>query len=388
MAARYYLQKMLKVFKSGFKDSFDIFFYLPFIKGGYEEEYCVKMALNTINQLKNREDNLFIINNLKIKEIPKEARGGFVLFFSDHLTIIHPWVFPYLKEALKKNKWDVLTVMANEAKNPLQILSPPFPYFNRTTYYEVAKHILELEAAILPISDPDPFFFACRRQVFEDLLEKENFPNLSNFNVGVIKNLFVHRFWRIYGSPREDIQALIPKDAYNILDIGCAEGTLGKKIKEKRDCRVVGVEANKERANIAKRYLDKVFVGKVEEIKIEEKFDVIICADLLEHLERPDLVLKKLKNLLNKSGKLIVSVPNVGHWSIVRDLIEGRWEYLPWGILCISHLRFFTKDGWLKLFKESGFNIEKVISQKLPPTPDGEIFLEKIRKTGLTIEIV
>ena len=46
----------------------------------------------------------------------------------------------------------------------------------------------------------------------------------------------------------------------------------------------------------------------------------------------------------------MLSVPNVGHYSIVEDLIAGRWDYLPIGLLCYTHLRFFTKatlESWL-----------------------------------------
>ena len=39
----------------------------------------------------------------------------------------------------------------------------------------------------------------------------------------------------------------------------------------------------------------------------------------------------------------IFSIPNVGHYSIVEDLIAGRWDYLPIGLLCYTHFRFFTR---------------------------------------------
>ena len=42
-------------------------------------------------------------------------------------------------------------------------------------------------------------------------------------------------------------------------------------------------------------------------------------------------------------GRLVLSVPNVGHWAVVEDLLAGRWDYLPIGLLCYTHYRFFTR---------------------------------------------
>ena len=126
-----------------------------------------------------------------------------------------------------------------------------------------------------------------------------------------------------------------------VLDVGCATGQVARRLKENR-CEVVGIEIDKESAQIAKRYCKAVIVGDIETIDSlpypEEYFDVIIFGDVLEHLKDPLSVLKKLKKHLNKS----------------------RWEYQDTGILDKTHLRFFTKKTAIKLIEDAGYKIEEL----------------------------
>jgi hypothetical protein len=66
-----------------------------------------------------------------------------------------------------------------------------------------------------------------------------------------------------------------------------------------------------------------------------------------------------------------VSVPNAGHWSVVRDLAQGRFDYLPVGILCGTHLRFFTARSLEQLLREAGYEI---IRWRRASQPMGEEF--------------
>jgi len=138
--------------------------------------------------------------------------------------------------------------------------------------------------------------------------------------------------------------SLIPESCQNVLDVGCAEGVTGKAIKERRPAvKVVGIEYDSDAANEARTVLDRVIVGDIESIELEYSegpFDCILFGDILEHLLDPWSTLQKYKRLLDKNGCVVISIPNIQHYSVILDLIKGSWSYRDRGILDITHLRF------------------------------------------------
>lgn len=91
-----------------------------------------------------------------------------------------------------------------------------------------------------------------------------------------------------------------------------------------------------------------------------EKFDLIICADVLEHLRAPDKLLHESLNLLTTSGRLIASIPNFGHWYPRFRILLGKFDYDARGILDQTHLRFFTKKSFIRIANESGYDVSNV----------------------------
>ena len=148
-----------------------------------------------------------------------------------------------------------------------------------------------------------------------------------------------------------------------VLDIGCATGYLAKEFR-KNGCHVLGIEMDEEAAKVAGQYCDDILVGDVEQIRRlpypEGSFDIIVYADVLEHLKRPDLVLLRFKKYLSKSGQLIVSVPNIAYFTIRLKLLLGRFEYGEKGILDTTHLRFFTLNSIKKMLYECSYRITKI----------------------------
>ena len=80
-------------------------------------------------------------------------------------------------------------------------------------------------------------------------------------------------------------------------------------------------------------------------------------AMIIRHADRDKIPDGSFGNeiLLNKKGIVIVSIPNVGHWSVRLSLLLGRWNYTNRGILDRTHLRFFTKKTFSELVRNSGY---------------------------------
>ena len=162
---------------------------------------------------------------------------------------------------------------------------------------------------------------------------------------------------------RDDIVSLVPDDAVDILEIGCAAGMTGKELKKNPNIYVAGVELDHRAAAEAKNHLDDIFQGNIETIQLpfpEKRFDCIIFADILEHLVNPLEVLKKTKGFLRTDGVVIASIPNVQYLGVISQLVEGNWTYQDEGILDRTHLRFFTFPEIEKLFDEAGYRISSV----------------------------
>jgi 2-polyprenyl-3-methyl-5-hydroxy-6-metoxy-1,4-benzoquinol methylase len=145
----------------------------------------------------------------------------------------------------------------------------------------------------------------------------------------------------------------------SVLDIGCGTGLLGKALKEKGN-RVVGVNISEKEIKIASQNLDKCILFDVTSEKpfpIKEKFDVLLFADIIEHVQHPDKVLFKFLPLLKKQGLVIISVPNIACYNVRLKLLLGFFDYSDFGVLDRTHLRFFTKKSFFKTLKNLNLEI-------------------------------
>ncbi|MFH2069951.1 MAG: class I SAM-dependent methyltransferase [Elusimicrobiota bacterium] len=147
-----------------------------------------------------------------------------------------------------------------------------------------------------------------------------------------------------------------------VLEIGCATGYIGKYLKEKVNCESWGVEIDPDSAEMAKPYYQKILVGNIENEQIlqqiDRKFDFILCMNVLEHLVNPLGVLQKIKKFLAPAGRVIITLPNIAHFSIRVRLLFGKFDYEDYGILDNTHLRFFTLKTAKEMIESSGLKIE------------------------------
>ncbi|NJM18019.1 MAG: methyltransferase domain-containing protein [Richelia sp. RM2_1_2] len=159
-----------------------------------------------------------------------------------------------------------------------------------------------------------------------------------------------------------------------VIDFGCATGYFARLLGN-RGCEVIGVEVNSKAAKIAEQYCKQVIVADLDFVSLndilsgsilEEKFDIAVFGDILEHLRNPWKVLEETRNILNHQGYIIASIPNIAHGAIRLALLQGKFEYQPLGILDNTHLRFFTRKTVEQLFEDSGYIIDVIERTKLP----------------------
>ncbi len=173
-----------------------------------------------------------------------------------------------------------------------------------------------------------------------------------------------HRFVDYYGVPREDVLPFLDPSVRDVLEIGCGRGLTGALIRKRLGCRVTGIELNPVAARGAVARLDRIIVGDVLEVDPGGAFDAVVATELFEHLTDQGAFLRRVRRWLRPGGRLVLSVPNVGHHSIVADLLAGRWDYLPIGLLCRTHYRFFTRRTLEQELRAAGFDEFRIIPQK------------------------
>lgn len=155
-----------------------------------------------------------------------------------------------------------------------------------------------------------------------------------------------------------------------VLEIGCWSGHVTEHLAAAGN-RVVGVDIDAEAAERAGRWAERVHVVDLDVTPLStvetERFDVVLLGDVLEHFRDPSAVLADLVTLLEADGRLVISVPNVGHIDVRLHLLEGRWEYQPDGLLDRTHLRWFTRSTLRELLAGVGFvavDLEPVIQER------------------------
>jgi 2-polyprenyl-3-methyl-5-hydroxy-6-metoxy-1,4-benzoquinol methylase len=271
------------------------------------------------------------------------------------------WLSP-LKEALDKDFELACPVFYG-------IFEIVMPYYSHLTFNDVAEQMRrEYRGQYIQKPFPTPPAFLVTGKSLTRMHPGTPVLELpQKLKSVIVPSSLIHRFGDPYASKREDILPYIPHGVKKVLDVGCARGLLGEIIKNERGCKVYGVEMSEDSVRIARTRLDDVFCVNIEEapLPFKEDLDVIIFADILEHLIDPWRVLSRSRRWLKPGGIVFASIPNTAHYSIILDLLRGRWDYLPYGLQSISHVRFFTKASIEQMFIKSGYSIITIQPQNL-----------------------
>lgn len=150
-----------------------------------------------------------------------------------------------------------------------------------------------------------------------------------------------------------------------VLDLGTGSGSLGHYLTANLRCTVDGVTFNAQEAALARPGYRRVEIADLEKCPLKDMFegehyDYIVCADVLEHVKKPEFVLQSCRSLLAPAGKLILSVPNAAYCGLIGELMSGEFTYREEGLLDRTHLRFFTRNSLLRFLAEGGWTPESV----------------------------
>lgn len=162
-------------------------------------------------------------------------------------------------------------------------------------------------------------------------------------------------------------------DGARVLDVGCAEGYLAAALKE-RGCAVVGIEADERAAEQARAACESVIAGDVQDpavrAAVDGRFDAVLFGDVLEHLAEPEPVVRWAATI---AERVVVSVPNIAHWTARRQLLRGRFPREEHGLFDRTHLRFFTRVSARRMVEDAGLTVEREAFAGAPLPLQGRI---------------
>lgn len=177
----------------------------------------------------------------------------------------------------------------------------------------------------------------------------------------------------------------------DILEIGCDCGAnllyLGNRFPE---ARLYGAEINPMAAKIASM-VGTITVADIEQKNLEFqsiKFDYIIFGDVLEHLRDPEGTLEYCKKLLKDDGRIITSIPNLMHFTVMMELLRGNFTYEDVGLLDRTHIHLFTYNEIIRMFERTGYKIEKIgyVTHPELPSPEQKVFVDKLMVFSKEVE--
>lgn len=154
------------------------------------------------------------------------------------------------------------------------------------------------------------------------------------------------------------LHSMMPSGA-RVLDVGCGTGSVTLAANRNRGNTIYGIEPDPQRAAVAHSRGLIVHTGYLDEAFLSENdpFDVVMAADVLEHAPAPAELLRLMVRVIKPKGIVLISVPNVTHWSVRLNLLMGHFDYEPVGIMDATHLHWFTAKTIRSLVEYNGLHV-------------------------------
>ena len=177
-----------------------------------------------------------------------------------------------------------------------------------------------------------------------------------------------------------------------VLEFGCAEGRMTRYMQENLNCQVYIVEIDQKSFEQAKVFSAGGLCCDAETLAWQAEFEIIrfdyvMFSDVLEHLRQPDKVLKAAGELLKDDGKILVSIPNIGHGDIICSLLCNRFHYTDVGLLDSTHVHFWGHTDFFEFAANCGFFVMEEDADYLAVNESEQAAFSKSLARGIRNEI-
>lgn len=155
----------------------------------------------------------------------------------------------------------------------------------------------------------------------------------------------------------------------NVLELGAASGYITRALVA-QSCVVTAVEYDPVAGQDLHGVAEEVLIADLNDptalAGLSPGYDVVLAGDVLEHLLDPQQVLNSAVRLLAPGGRVVISLPHVGHVDLRLSLLQGRWRYSDSGLLDETHIRFFTLTSVLETVARAGLVITEMKRVRIP----------------------
>lgn len=125
-----------------------------------------------------------------------------------------------------------------------------------------------------------------------------------------------------------------------VLDVGIGSAGMAQELKRMGFAYLFGVETD-ERALKHGAPFYKEVAADISHFS-DQQFDAILLLDVLEHVSTPEEFFAQIMKMASPNSTILISVPNITHWSVRLMMVFGYFKYMNRGILDRTHLQFFT----------------------------------------------
>jgi 2-polyprenyl-3-methyl-5-hydroxy-6-metoxy-1,4-benzoquinol methylase len=146
-----------------------------------------------------------------------------------------------------------------------------------------------------------------------------------------------------------------------VLDLGCGNGALCSELAQ-IGYTVVGVEYDRAGVRIAQQvnpnlsfYNYGVQDDPAELMRFEQRFDVVVSTEVVEHLYSPHLLPSYARGVLKSGGYLVISTPYHGYLKNLALSLFGKWDKHFTAHWHGGHIKFWSRNTLSRLLEGAGF---------------------------------